>query len=324
MPEEAVPRILVSRCIEHEACRWNGLIIRSDAVKLMRPLVEFVAVCPEMECGLGCPRDPVRVVQSGDDRRLIQPTSGRDCTEEMENVTARLLGEMEERVDGFILKSRSPSCGTREVKIYARPDSRGARRKGAGLFGGEVVARFGHLPVEDEGRLRNYSLREDFLTSVWTLARFRAARRTGRMRALVRFHAEHKLLLQARSEKRMRALGRTVANQGRGRTADVFAEYGAGLCAALRRPPSVKGNINVLQHAMGHFKRDISGAEKTYFLQTLESYREGRVPLSAVVSVIRAWSARFGEAYIAGQRFFEPYPGELVSVSDSGTGRRLR
>jgi len=324
MSQTVRPRIVISRCIEHAACRWNGLIIRSDAVKILRPFVEFLPVCPENDCGLGCPRDPVRVVETGGELRLLQPATGRDCTGIMQDFCAEFLDGVGEDVDCFLLKSRSPSCGAQDVKIYARAESRGAKRKGRGFFGAAVLDRFGHLPVEDEGRLRNYSLREEFLTAIWTRARFRAARRRGKMRDLVAFHADHKFLLQARGENEMRALGRVVANRTKRRPAEVFADYGERLGGLLRRAPSVKRNINVLQHAMGFFKKGLSSAEKAYFLKTLEAYRRGRVPMSSPAGVIRAWIARFDQKYLAAQRFFEPYPGELVSVTDSGTGRKLR
>ena len=324
MSEDVTPRIVISACIEHAACRWNGLIIRSDAVKIMKPFVEFLAVCPEMECGLGTPRDPVRIVEKRGVRRLVQPASGLDVTERMQDVTRRLLDSADGAVDGFVLKSRSPSCGMFGVSLYPSPEAKGAVGTGPGFFGGAVTERFADLPAEEEGRLRNFTLREEFFTRIWTLARFRAVRRAGSAGALVDFQARHKYLLQSYSEKDMRALGRIVADQAKRPLSEVLAGYEKRLRAALQSPPDVGGNVNVLTHAMGFFKDKVSAAEKRFFLNELEQYRRGRLPLGAVAGVLRAWIVRFDEKYLAQQYYFSPFPDDLVSVSDSGTGRKLR
>ncbi|HOX08573.1 MAG TPA: DUF523 and DUF1722 domain-containing protein [Planctomycetota bacterium] len=316
--------MVVSRCIEFDHCRWNGLVIASDAVKIMRPHIEFLPVCPEAEIGLGCPREPVRLVDSGDGPRMVQPATGRDCTDDMKRLAATFLDALAGGVDGFILKSRSPSCGAADAKVYARSDSRMARGKGRGLFAAAVLERFGHLPVEDEGRLRNLTIRDHFLTRVHTLARWRAVRASLRMDRLVGFQAAHKLLLLAHSETLMRRMGRLVANHSDRPAAALFAEYEGLLHQALREPARPEACINVLDHAMGYFKKRVSDAEKRFLAGEIGRYRAGRAPLSVPVGLLRAWIVRFGEEYLAGQTFFLPYPEELVSVTDSGTGRKLR
>jgi uncharacterized protein YbgA (DUF1722 family)/uncharacterized protein YbbK (DUF523 family) len=317
------PRIVVSKCIEFENCRWNGLRISSEVVRKLKDHVDFIAVCPEVEIGLGVPRDPIRIVVSKGDHRLVQPATGRDLTGEMTIFTGRFLDSLPE-VDGFILKGRSPSCGLKEVKLHAFVDKPGGVGKGSGFFGRAVLERFPDLPVEDEGRLGNFRIREHFLTGIFTLAAFRQVKAYGRMRDIVSFQADNKLLLMAYNQTELRALGRIVANPGRRPKEEVFAEYEAHLKKALSKPSRFTSDINVLMHALGYFSDKLSHEEKAFFLDSLEQYRNEKVPLSAVLSVIRSWIVRFGEAYLERQRYFEPYPVELVEITDSGKGRKLQ
>jgi uncharacterized protein YbgA (DUF1722 family)/uncharacterized protein YbbK (DUF523 family) len=316
------PRIVVSKCIEFEHCRWNGLIIASDVVKLMKPHVELVPVCPEVEIGLGVPREPVRVVAGEDgSARLYQPATDTDWTAEMEGFAHRFLDGLPE-VEGFLLKSRSPSCGIKEVKVYPNTPQGMPRKTGSGLFALAVAERFPDTPQEDEGRLTNFRLRETYLTQVFTLREWRDLAAVGTMGALVRFHTRHKLLLMAYNEVAMRDLGRIVANHGGRPEEEVYAAYRAGLSGALARPAGHGPAINVLQHALGYFD-DLTSAEKRFFLQSLEDFRAGRTPLSVPTSIVRSWIVRFGQEYLAGQSFFQPYPEDLVQISDSGKGRDL-
>jgi uncharacterized protein YbgA (DUF1722 family)/uncharacterized protein YbbK (DUF523 family) len=316
------PRLVVSKCIEFDHCRWNGLMIASDVVKLMKPHVEFLPVCPEVEIGLGVPRDPIRIITRGSERRLYQPATGEDWTEAMQQLAASHLSSLT-NIDGFILKGRSPSCGIKDVKVYHAGGKGTASGKGTGFFAAEVLNRFGHLAVEEEGRLTNYTLRDHFLTRIFASARLRAAKATGSMKELVRFHTGHKLLLMAYSQQRLSEMGRVVANHDRKPLPEVWSAYEALLGAALREPAGARPSINVLQHALGYFKTGLSSAEKKYFLDTVSAYRAGRVPLSACVSVLRAWVARFDERYLSTQVFFKPYPEDLVQITDSGKGRNL-
>jgi uncharacterized protein YbgA (DUF1722 family)/uncharacterized protein YbbK (DUF523 family) len=320
----ARPVVVVSRCLEFAPCRYNGLMISSPVVRRLRDFVDFVPVCPEADMGLGVPRDPIRIVESGGIRRLYQPANGRDCTREMEAFAARFLGGLGE-VDGFILKSRSPSCGIKDVKVYPGNDPKlsPSTGKGAGFFGREVLERFPGLAAEDEGRLENLEIREHFLSRLWALADLRTVGRDGRMEALVAFHSRRKLQLMAASQRHLRELGRMVANPGRRPWPEVFGGYASVFREALSRRPRFTANVNVLMHALGYFKDGLSAAEKRFFLDQLEAYRRGRLPLGGVLGIARSWIVRFGEQYLAGQAYFEPYPSELSDLTDSAKGRRL-
>ena len=317
-----VPRVVVSKCIEFDHCRWNGLVIASDVVKLMRPYVEFLPVCPEVEIGLGVPRDPIRIVSRKNEWQLYQPATDKDWTEPMQRFADTYLASLSD-VDGFLLKSRSPSCGVKDVRVYHASGKGMATGKGIGFFAAGVVSRFGDLAMEDEGRLPNYGIREHFLTRVFTSARFRESKRVGSMKELVRFHTEHKLLFMAYSQSRLSELGRIVANHDHKPPPEVWRAYEEIAGAALQKPAGARSSINVLHHALGYFKTGLSSSEKKYFLDTVSAFRAGRVPLSACLSVLRAWIVRFDQEYLRGQVFFEPYPEGLVQITDSGKGRDL-
>lgn len=314
------PVLVISECLEFEPCRYNGARIQFDLVKALAPHVEFRPVCPEVQVGLGVPRDPIRIVADGGRNRLVQPSTGLDLTEDMASFSARFLDGLGE-VDGFILKSRSPSCGTGNVKIFAGADAGGVVRRGAGLFAAAVLERHGHLAVEDEGRLRNHRIREHFLTKLFAIARLRELGGKGRISDLVRFHAAYKFLLLAYSERGLRALGRVVANYRRGRFDVVFTEYRAGFLRALRQTPRYTSMINVFQHISGFFRRELGRGEKAHFAGLLDRYREGRVPASAVALLLESWAIRFGSDYILDQALFAPFPEALASRADSGKGR---
>jgi uncharacterized protein YbgA (DUF1722 family)/uncharacterized protein YbbK (DUF523 family) len=320
MRDVAKPVVVVSKCIEFDRCRYNGLMISSDVVRELKPFVHFIPVCPEVEIGLGVPRDPIRIVSSKGDRALLQPSTGANVTARMERFARSFLGSVGE-VDGFVLKSRSPSCGVRDVKIFPGVGKQAASDKGAGFFGGAVLDTFPGYPVEDEGRLLNFRIREHYLTSLFALARFRAARAAGTMRALVEFQAGHKLLLMSCSQKELRILGRIVANQEHRSPREVFEEYERHLRAAFASPARYTSNVNVLMHVLGYFSEKLTSREKAFFLDSLEKYKAGRIPLSATISIANSWLARFGEAYLEKQTYFEPYPEALVEITDSGKGR---
>jgi uncharacterized protein YbgA (DUF1722 family)/uncharacterized protein YbbK (DUF523 family) len=306
----------MSKCLELDACRYNGQIVRAPFVKKLMPYVDLEPVCPEVEIGLGIPRDPIRLVQIDGAQQLVQPTTGRDVTSLMEEFSAGYLAGLSE-ADGFILKSRSPSCGIKDTKIYGGEDGKQPSSKGPGMFGGAVLERFPMAAVEDEGRLTNFRLRHHFLTKLFLRAALRELKASPSMADLVSFHTENKLLLMAYHQTELRALGRIVANPERRPIVAVLADYEEHLARALERPPRNTSNINVLMHALGYFSEGLSGAEKKHFLKLLDEYRVKRASLSAPLTLLQSWIARFEEPYLGRQIYFEPYPRELMDLRDS-------
>jgi len=323
MDEMTRPKVVVSKCLEFDHCRWNGLKISSGVVKLLKPFVEFIPVCPEMEIGLGVPREPIRIVRRDKTLRLIQAETNLDLTEKMINFSHSFLESVGE-VDGFILKERSPSCGMKNVRVYPGMGKVGAiNSKNPGFFGRAVGEKFPGVPIEDEGRLNNFTIREHFLSVLFALARLRAVKRSGKIKNLVAFQTDHKLFLMAYSQAGMKILGNLVANREGKSFGELMEEYELQFLAAVSRPPSPGKVVNVLMHAMGYFKEEISTREKAFFLDSLTQYRDRRVPLGVPIAIIRSWIIRFGEAYLERQNFFNPYPEDLIEVTDSGKGREL-
>ncbi|MBN1242983.1 MAG: DUF523 and DUF1722 domain-containing protein [Spirochaetales bacterium] len=319
------PRVVVSKCLGFEACRWNGVVIDDPFVAALAPRVEFTALCPEAEIGLGIPRDPVRVALDPDtgERELYQPATGGRHGPAMRAWVAARVAELGDGPDGFLLKNRSPSCGFRDVKVYRGFEPSAGSGIGAGFWGEAVLARWPGHPVEDEGRLRNFTIREHWLRFLWTLTRFRLARESGGIDDLVRFHTAEKLLLLTVNQARMRVLGRVVASHGKRPLAELWAEYEAGLRAAFAAPPKAGAIVNTITHAFGHYSDRLSPQERAHFLSLLEAYRDERVPASAPLKLLESHAIRFDVTYVLGQTFLDPYPEELSMISDSGKGRDL-
>lgn len=295
-------------------------MISSDIARCLKPHIDFIPVCPEVEVGLGVPRQPIRVVEEGGTPRLVQPATGKDVSTSMRRFAKEYLRLLRD-VDGFILKSRSPSCGIKDVKIFPNRKAPKSFERGVGFFAAEVLERFSLFPAEDEGRLTNFKLREHFLTALYTLVRFRLLKKSKRMKDLIAFHAENKFLLMATSQKELRILGRIVANHERRAIDEVMHRYEEHLRNTFIRPSRYTLNINVMMHALGYFSKELSHREKSFFLDSLEQYRAGKVPLSVCTAVIRSWIVRFEEPYLMQQTYFEPFPQPLIDISDSGKGR---
>ena len=320
--EPVRPIVVLSRCLDLEPVRYDGQVIPYEFVRELEPWVQYRPVCPELEIGLGVPRDPVRIVTVEGVARLVQADTGRDFTGEIRGFSDDFLSDLGP-VDGFLLKNRSPSCGISDVKIHHGPDPSASSKRGAGFFAKRVLELHPGLAIEDEGRLRNYRVREHFLTKLFSLAKLSAVEGSGQMKEIVRFHSINKLLLMAYNQKEMRALGRVVATTQKLGFEEVARAYRDRFQAALARPPRYTSVINVFEHASGYFSKQLESREKKLFRSTLDRYRNKRVPMAAVTAMLRAWIVRFEEDYLMAQTFFEPYPMELMSLGDSGKWRAV-
>jgi uncharacterized protein YbgA (DUF1722 family) len=272
---------------------------------------------------MGAPRDPVRIVMDQGMKKLYQPATGKDWTGEMKGFIDRVLSKLP-ALDGFILKYRSPSCGPSNVKIYTDKTSNPKAFKGSGFFGSEVLSRFSGLAIEDEGRLKNFSLRENYLIHLFTLASFRILKENFSTSALMNFHARNKYLFMALHEVGLRKMGKIVANHEKKPIEEVIASYEEELKKVLAGGFRVEPIINALQHCFGGVSKDLSGEEKKFFLDLLEEYRDERVPLSVPVRLLESWAIRFHKDFLLEQSLLKPYPPELVEITDSGKGRDFR
>ncbi|MEX0998453.1 MAG: DUF523 and DUF1722 domain-containing protein [Thermodesulfobacteriota bacterium] len=314
------PVVVTSKCFEFDACRYNGVMIPNNFVQKLEPFVKFIPVCPEMEIGLGVPRDVIRVVENKGEKLLVQPTTGKELSKSMYKFADGFLNSLDS-VDGFILKSRSPSCGINNAKVFPDADNPVPIGKGPGLFAEKVLEKYPGVAIEDEGRLLNYNIREHFLTKLYTLARFREVKKKNTAKSLIEFQSDNKYIFMSYSQREMRVLGRIAANQSQLPIEEVISEYEKHLQIALSNHPRRSTHINTLMHGLGYFSKKLTSKEKFYFLTMLESYRNAKVPLSAILSVLESWIIKYDVEYLARQTFFAPYPTELVEITDSGKGR---
>ena len=319
----AKPTILVSRCIEFEACRYDQSKISSGFVKRLKDYVEIITACPEVAIGLPVPREAIRLIEPEEGIiRLVESIHGGDVTDKMVEYTEEKAMEMKQAgIHGAILKSRSPSCGIKDVKVYKDyGKSPTIPKKVAGIFGGGMIEALPGLPIEDEGRLTNYAIREHFLTRIFTLADFDLVKEEPTMKKLVDFQSRYKYLLMAYHQSHQKKMGAVVANHKHLPMDQVMVQYEELLKKALAKPLHPGRNTNMLLHIFGYFSNELSAQEKAYFLDMLESYNQHKIPFSVPLGVLRAWVIRFNEPYLMTQRIFEPYPKEILDVTDSGKG----
>ncbi|MBU1404855.1 MAG: DUF523 and DUF1722 domain-containing protein [Proteobacteria bacterium] len=310
---ETALKIGISACLLGEPVRYDGgHKLDQFLVETLGRFVSFVPVCPETECGLGVPREAMRLTGDPASPRLMTIRTGQDLTARMEQWATRRVSELaEEDLCGFIFKSRSPSSGMERVKVYA--DTGGEPVKtGVGLFAREFMARLPLLPVEDEGRLHDPVLRENFITRIFVLKRWRDLLAANRSRGgLVAFHTAHKLLLLSHSEKHYRAMGRLVAEAKKMPLDDLFSAYEAMLMEALRLKSSLAKNSNVLLHILGYFKKNLAADERQEMVELIDRYRGGLVPLIVPITLLNHYVRKYDQSYLAGQIYLYPHPLEL-------------
>ncbi|MBN1619229.1 DUF1722 domain-containing protein [candidate division WOR-3 bacterium] len=308
----AKPRVVISKCIEFSPCRWNGSVISSPVVKKFIGSFSFLLVCPESEIGLGIPRKPVRLIDKKGDIRMIQHETEADFTSEMADFSDNFLSSLK-KIDGFILKDRSPSCGIKDVKYYPPGEKKQPiSSKGSGLFGEKAVSKFGSLAIETEGRLNDAAIRDHFLTKLYALSYFREISAKPAMGKLVEYHSENKYLFMAYNQSILRYLGKITANPGKDSVESTFQKYAEKLPHVFSRQMRKGSVVNVLQHALGYFSDKLTSREKKYFLLTLDKFTQNRSALSECRSLLMSWIVRFEEEYLLRQTFFSPYPEELI------------
>ncbi len=311
--EDQLLRLGVSTCLLGEEVRFDGGHARDRYVTdTLGQWFEYVSVCPEVEMGMSIPRPAIRLIDEGQGVQLVAPSTGEDFTSRMADYAqAKVTELMKFDLDGYILKKSSPSCGLARIRVYR--DGMPARRNEQGLFAAQLTERWPSLPVEEEGRLNDPGLRENFIERVFARNRWRTLVERGlTRRRLVEFHTAHKLLIRAHNETAYRRLGRLVGSAGTIGNRELFAEYELEFQVALRTKATVKKHVNVLQHAMGYLKTILTAVEKCELLATIEDYRLGLLPLVVPLTLLRYNIRRHDIEYLAGQLYFDPHPKELM------------
>ncbi len=318
-----VIRVGVSRCLLGDEVRYDGQHKRSQyAVDVLGQQFEFVAVCPEVEVGMPIPREPVRLESGqrtpraadlGDGAvKMVAPGSGRDWTAKMSRFVRSRVRELAKlELSGFILQQKSPSCGMERVKVFGTSGM--PQRVGSGLFAAELMKQLPALPVEEEGRLNDAVLRENFLTRVFAYSRLQQLYRQRWNRgAMVGFHADHKYLLMAHSPQKLKELGRLVAAVKQHSAADFRRQYEQQFMSILKMQATVRKNVNVLQHLLGYLKKKISADEKRGLLEAIDDYHRRLVPLIVPVTLLRHYFRLHPTDYLERQFYLNPHPKEWM------------
>ena len=307
------PRLGISSCLLGQKVRFDGGH-KQDAFlcETFGRFVEWIPVCPEIEVGMGVPRETVRLVGAPGDPKMIAERSGRDWTMAMKRFAAIRANQLAElKLSGYVFKKNSPSCGVERVRVYDRKNM--PARRGRGLFSAAVMKRLPLLPVEEEGRLNDLALRENFIERVFAYHRWQHALAAAKSaRALVEFHTGHKFLLLAHSERHYRRLGRLVAGVKKNSLRATYEEYGRIFMEALSVHASAKKHANVLDHLMGYFSDRLSGAERRELVELTRDFRGQLVPLVVPITLIHHYVKKYHVDYLASQVYLAPSPKELM------------
>ena len=306
-------RIGVSRCLLGEEVRYDGGHKRDQFLTdVLGRYVEWVPICPEVEAGLGAPREAMRLVGTPQHPRLVTIKSRIDHTHALETMTTnRLEGLKELDLSGYVFKKGSPSCGIERVRIYNEEGV--PSRNGVGLFARAFIAQFPLIPVEEEGRLCEPTLRENFIERVFCYRRWQDLVQNGVTRqALVQFHTIHKYLLLAHSPQQYEVLGRLVGQAHQHRPEDLIHRYGELFMKALAVKSTVRKHVNVLQHILGYFKERLGAKEKVELLVVIGDYHQGLTPLIVPLTLIKHYVQTYEIEYIRDQVYLNPHPKELM------------
>ena len=305
-------RIGISECLLGHEVRYDGGHKHDRFLTgTLGRYVEYLPVCPELEYGLGIPREALRLEGDPQSPRLVTTRTRVDHTDGMLAYARRRVKALEqENLCGFIFKSDSPSSGMERVKVYTENGI--PVKKGAGIFAGVFIAHLPLIPVEEEGRLHDPGLRENFIERIFAMKRWRDLLAAGPgIGALVDFHSRSKLLILSHSPAVYREMGRLVAGAKAEGPAETFSRYESLMMQALALKATRKKHTNVLQHMLGYFKKQLTADEKQEMLEIIDGYRDGNLPLIVPVTLIKHYVRKYRQPYLARQTYLSPHPLEL-------------
>lgn len=288
-----------------------------EFVQKLKNHVNYITVCPEVDIGLKIPRAPLRLISENEKIEFYQPKTNKVYTKEMEDYSANFFQSVED-VHGFILKGRSPSCGIKDVKIYLGKEKAVGSIKGSGIFASYAIGRYSNLPIEEEGRLTNYNIREHFLTKLFTYFRFQQVADSNSMKELVKFHSDNKYLFLSYNQSQLKNLGKLVANHENKLFIDIIDEYKYHLGLLFARLPRKGNYINAFMHIFGFFSEYLKKEEKEFVLDKFNKYKEDKIHLSVIVNILNIYAIKYENEYILSQTIWSPYPEELHYISDLG------
>jgi len=311
-------KIGVSACLLGNMCRYDGAGAKDRfVVDILSNYFELIGYCPE-EPVFGTPRDTIRLVEINEEVRVQIGKSAEDVTDELQN-SSNLFAQKakSDNLCGFVLKSKSPTCGMERVKVYQEMNSMN-EKKGIGLFAKKLKELYPYLPIEEEGRLNDPWLKENFLMQVFAYKEiFDFLATKPLLKHLIQFHTNYKYLIYAKSQTSYKELGKIVANQDKKDLKVILDEYTTGFLKAIALKSSINKTYNVLLHIFGYFKKDLTKEEKEFILTAIDEYKSGIIPLIAVTKILNLYVIRFDEQYLKTQKFLNPYPKEFALRSDT-------
>ncbi len=305
-------KIGISSCLLGEEVRYDGGHKRNIYITgTLSQYFDFKPICPEMAIGLGVPRPTIRLVDKGTGIRVVGvKDESLDVTDKLHNFSKNAIAKLPS-ISGYILKKDSPSCGMERVRVYNANEM--PEKRGRGIFANTLINSMPNLPVEEEGRLMDPVLRENFLERVFIYYRWQQLNNRGlTSKDLIEFHTQHKFNVLAHDETSYRKLGRMVAELDKENLQAIANNYIELLMNGLKKPATRKRHTNVLMHIMGFFKNQLTGDDKQEMLELLDAYRFGQVPLIVPITMMKHHLRRYPHPYISQQYYLNPYPEDLM------------
>ena len=309
------PKIVVSECLYGTKCRYDSQGYNDKVIQSLKDYVDIQTVCPELAIGLSIPREPIRIEMNkeNEEYRLIDYNSKNDYTNQMTEFSEEFINGLDD-IDGFILKSRSPTCGLKDAKVYYRGNKCSIRSNENGFFSQKIIDKYDYLPIENEGRLKNYNIRDNFFTRIFFINNLKNNKN------IIEFHKNNLLLLKSYDEESTNEVS-DILNENR--MEDQVHQYKEKVLNIVSNQTKKENKLSIIIKVFEKYKNMLNEEEINMFNGLIESYENQRIPFSTLEVVIKMYATRFKDKDILNQTFFYPYPENLINITDSGKGRKL-
>ena len=309
------PKIVVSECLYGTKCRYDGQGYNDKVIQSLKDYVDIQTVCPELAIGLSIPREPIRIEMNkeNEEYRLIDYNSKNDYTNQMAEFSEEFINGLDD-IDGFILKSRSPTCGLKDAKVYYCGNKCSIRSNENGFFSQKIIDKYDYLPIENEGRLKNYNIRDNFFTRIFFINNLKNNKN------IIEFHKNNLLLLKSYDEESTNEVS-DILNENR--MEDQVHQYKEKVLNIVSNQRKKENKLSIIIKVFEKYKNMLNEEEINMFNGLIESYENQRIPFSTLEVVIKMYATRFKDKDILNQTFFYPYPENLINITDSGKGRKL-
>lgn len=309
------PKIVVSECLYGTKCRYDGQGYNDKVIQSLKDYVDIQTVCPELAIGLSIPREPIRIEMNkeNEEYRLIDYNSKNDYTNQMTEFSEEFINGLDD-IDGFILKSRSPTCGLKDAKVYYCGNKCSIRSNENGFFSQKIIDKYDYLPIENEGRLKNYNIRDNFFNRIFFINNLKNNKN------IIEFHKNNLLLLKSYDEESTNEVS-DILNENR--MEDQVHQYKEKVLNIVSNQRKKENKLSIIIKVFEKYKNMLNEEEINMFNGLIESYENQRIPFSTLEVVIKMYATRFKDKDILNQTFFYPYPENLINITDSGKGRKL-